>query len=144
MSQLVLEYHKWRKMKCDDEHELAAMYLFSLLPRDDYETGRRPTHNECFWTEVSLSLHLAESEGWKGLSKRDKYRAMFQHAVDGIRTAGRMLRQAPLFWTCANGLDKGPACDLSQVQFPKPKMSPILIDAQDQSLTHSARAGAGH
>ena len=141
MKKLVLEFHKWRKMKPEEDQDIAAMFLFSLLPLESYEAGKRPSHNECFWTECSLSSHLASQAGWQKLSKDDKTRALFQNAVESIRAGHRMLRQAPLFWTPSNGLEKGPG-DLSKVAFPK--MPPTVLEGEAaESPRFGARAGAG-
>lgn len=142
MSQLVLEFHKWRKMKPGEGDAHAAMFLFSLLPRDAYEAGRRPTHNECFWTEVTLSEHLAEQDAWKRLDKNAMLGGMFHHAVEQIRQAGRMLRTAPMFWTTTNGLERGPG-EGAPKSVPS-RFEPLLIDVDPAaSPRFTAREGAG-
>ena len=142
MSELVLEFHNWRRMKSDDDRDPIALFHFSLLPADRFDRGERPTHEECFWCESGLSRDLAERDGWKDLNREQKIRILFHHAVESIQNGKRMLRQAPLVWRPGTGLEKGPRVAPSSIPFPR--MLPMRIDAATDSATLCAtRAGAG-
>jgi hypothetical protein len=142
MRELLLEFHGWRTAKADDDSDLVALFLFSLMPAERRRGGAAPRHEDCFWTEVRLSRFLAEQPGWRSLSQEEKLKAMFQNAVESVKTAGRKLRQAPMFWTATSPLRDGPPWDLAKVEFPR--MSPVSVDADaGREVRLAARKAAG-
>jgi hypothetical protein len=142
MQEMLLEFHDWRRMKADDDNELVVLFLFSLMPADERQAGRQPDHNDCFWIEVKLSRFLAEQPGWKGLSRADKVKAMFQFALEQIQAAKRKLRQAALVWTSGGRLNHGPPWDLASIRFPK--APPVIVEAEEpQASRFLARKAAG-
>ena len=141
---MLLEFHKWRTMKSDDEHDPVALFLFSLTPAERRRSGGVPTHEECFWTEVHFSRFLGQQPIWREMSRDEKIRAMFGYAVCQIRKARRKLRQAPMFWAPTGDLAGGPPAEITDVSFPK--MEPISIDVGDKedAPRFLTRVGAGH
>jgi len=144
MSRLVLQFHNWRRTRSDDDWDPIALFHFSLLPEDRYLRGEQPTNEECFWCEASLSRDLAEREGWKHFNRDQKIRILFDHAIESIKSAGRMLRAAPLFWRPGTTLHKEPHRQPSAIAFPN--MPPQVIEVGEDlaTMTNSARTGAGH
>jgi len=142
MTELVLEFHDWRRLKSDDLRDPIALFHFSLLAAGAFDRGERPTHEQSFWCEAGLSRDLAERGAWRDLNRDQKVRVLFQHAVESIRGAGRILRQAPLFWRPGTGIEKGPAVSPASVPFPK--MQPLRFAVESSASTFTgARAGAG-
>ena len=144
--ELVLEFHRWRKMRPDDDNELIAIFCFSLMPagwREAGEAGERPSHEDVFWTEVKLAHRLAEAPGWQKISPTDKIKAMFQHAVEQIRAAGRKLRQAPMVWTPTSDLRNGPPWELRAIRFPKAPPVTFSREEPAESPRFLARKAAG-
>ena len=143
MSQLALEYHNYRELKPTDDSEIVALFLFSLRPEEERRAHLRPTHNQTFWTEVTLSRDLASRGRWPQLSKGEKLKAMFHFAQESITEVGRKLRQAPMFWTPQSRLAGGPPWDLSAVPFPQP--NGVVVDpAADTDIQYTeARKAAG-
>jgi hypothetical protein len=116
---MVLELHDWREMRADDENDMVALFLFTLMPASERRSGVKPGAAHSFWTEARLSRDLAARGRWAGLSRKEKLKAMFRFAQESIREAGRKLRQAPMYWTPASPLGAGPPWDLAAVEFPK-------------------------
>lgn len=162
MSQLVLQYedmyrltHAHRRKgllgavlsvldgaRYDEDYDMIAMFFFSLQSKEDHDQGKSLGSDECFWTEVLLSRQLAETDGWKKLGKKAKLKVMFHHAVESLKEARRKLRQVTLHWTPGSGMEKGPAVDPSEIDFPG--MEPIIVDFEpSDDLRFLARTGAG-
>ena len=119
MSRMVLESHGYRENKPSDEHEIIALFLFSLRSAAERKAGLKVDHTKTFWTEVGLSRDLASRGKWAQLSREDKLKAMFKYAQEKIVESGRKVRQAPMFWTTSSPLRDGPPWDLAGIQFPK-------------------------
>ncbi|HVR75552.1 MAG TPA: hypothetical protein VMT52_14545 [Planctomycetota bacterium] len=119
MSRMVLEFHGYRENKPSDEHEIIALFLFTLRSAADCRSGLKADHTKTFWTEVGLSRDLASRGKWAQLSREDKLKAMFRYAQEKIVESGRKLRQVPMFWTTSSPLRDGPPWDLAGIQFPK-------------------------
>ena len=162
MSQLVLQYqdryrltHAHRSKgplafllsildgtRYDEDSDMIALFFFSLQSKEDYDQGLAPDSADCFWTEVFLSRQLAETDGWKKLGKKAKLKVMFHHAVESLKEARRKLRQVTLHWTPGSGMEKGPAVDPSEIDFPG--MEPIIVDFEPSDDSRFlARTGAG-
>ncbi|MCZ6792461.1 MAG: hypothetical protein O7J95_02470 [Planctomycetota bacterium] len=143
MEPQILEFHRWRQGRPDDENEFVVLFHFSLMPRSRREAGQRPEHSDCFWTEVSLQRLLAEKPGWKELSKDDRIKVMFRHAQESIQEARRKLRQAPIFWTATSKHRDGPAHDPKTIEFPATALLDVEPEDPASALRYSARKGAG-
>ena len=142
MSRMVLEFHNWRKSKPDDDHEIKALFLFTLMTEAERESGVKADHNRTFWTEARLARDLAARGRWGDLSRQEKIKAMFRFSQERIQEVGRMLREAPMFWTPTSPLKDGPPWDVSSIQFPQ--APPVIFEppsAADPSL--EARKAAG-
>jgi hypothetical protein len=141
---MVLEFHDWREEKPTDEHELIALFLFTLRPAADLEAGIRPDRSQAFWTETRLSRDLAARGRWPSLAKKDKLKAMFRFAVEAVVEAGgRKLREAPMFWTPQSPLAGGPPWKIEDIAFPEAK--PVAFEARvpEENTSLLARKGAG-
>ena len=162
MSQLVLQYEDMYRLthahrskgllgtilsvldgaRYDDEFDMIVMFFFSLQSKEDHDRGEPLGSDECFWTEVLLSRQLAETDGWKKLRKKAKIKLLFHHAVENLKDARRKLRQVTLAWTPGSGIEKGPAVDPSEIDFPG--MEPVIIESEsNDALRFQARTGAG-
>ena len=162
MSQFVLQYHDRYRLthahrskgllgmalsvldgtRYDEDADMIAMFLFSLQSKEDYDQGILPGDDNYFWTEVSLSRQLAGTHCWKKLCKKAKLKVMFHHAVERLKEARRKLRQVTLHWTPGSGMEKGPAVDPSEIDFPG--MEPIIVDFEPSDDSRFlARTGAG-
>ena len=140
MSRMVLEFHNWRESKPDDDYEIKALFLFTLMTESERQSGVKADHNRTFWTEARLSRDLAARGGWAALSRGDKIKAMFRFAQEKVQEAGRLLREAPMFWTPTSLLKDGPPWDVSTIQFPK--APPVIFDTpgEDTSSLESRKA----
>jgi hypothetical protein len=140
---LVLELHDWKDMGLDDESDIIALFLFTLMPVSERTSGVKPGAAHGFWTEVRLSRDLASRGRWAGLSKKDKLKAMFRFAQERIQEAGRKLRQAPMYWTPMSPLRDGPPWSLAEIAFPK--APPLVFEprAPEESPSLLARKSAG-
>lgn len=143
MGRMVLEFHDWQEQKPDDDNEVIALFLFSLLAEEDRRSGLRPNHNQTFWTEVRLSRDLASRGRWPQLSKNEKLQAMFRFAEERIQEAGRKLRQAPMFWTPESRLEAGPPWDISRVPFPRPSAVAFEVEPGAFAQRLESRKAAG-
>ena len=143
MPQWILELHDWRQWKPDDDNEVIASFLFTLLSLAERESGVKPDHTKTFWTDVKLSRDLASRGRWAGLTEGQKLKAMFQFAVEKIVEAGRKLREAPMFWTPTSPLKDGPPWDLGSIQFPRP--NPLAFETVEDPAAprFQARKAAG-
>ena len=128
MPRMVLEFHDWRENKPDDENEIKALFLFTLLTAAEKAAGVKADHTKAFWTEVRLSRDLSSRGRWASLSKADKIKFMFRFAQERIQEGGRKLREAPMFWTATSPWSDGPPWDLNQIKFPK--ADPLTFEAQ--------------
>jgi hypothetical protein len=143
MTQWILELHDWRKSKPDDDYEVIACFLFTLLSMSELQSGVKPDHTKTFWTEVKLSRDLARRGRWASLMKDQKLKAMYQFAVEKIVEAGRKLREAPMFWTPTSPLKDGPPWDLESIKFPRPDPVVFEIVADPASPKFQTRKAAG-
>ncbi|MBI4603212.1 MAG: hypothetical protein HY721_14750 [Planctomycetes bacterium] len=143
MARMVLEFHGWRETKPDDDNELKALFLFTLMTAAERQSGVKPDHTKAFWTEVRLSRDLASRGRWGTLSRDEKIKAMFRFAVERIQEAGRNLREAPMFWTTQSRLGEGPPWDLSGLEFPKPHAVAFEVAPLAESPSLQARKAAG-
>lgn len=143
MPQWILELHDWRQSKPDDDNEVMASFLFTLLTVAERESGVKPDHTKTFWTDVKLSRDLACRGRWAGLTNDQELKAMFQFAVEKIVEAGRKLREAPMFWTPMSPLKDGPPWDLGSIKFPRP--DPVAFETvEDPAASRfQARKAAG-
>ena len=181
MSQLVLQYHNKYRLthahrskgplamalsildgtRYDEDSDMIALFLFSLQAKEDYDQGKPLLSDDYFWIEIFLCRQLAETDGWKKVSKKDKRKLMFQHAVDELKSARRKLRQATLAWTPGSGIEEGPDPQaLAEIDFPDESLpgklaialgmreekflEPIIIETESSdALRFLAREGAG-
>ena len=143
MEPQILEFHNWRMLPPDDDNELIALFHFSLMPEALRKSGRKPQHDDCFWTEVGLHRLIAEEPGWRKLGRKAKIKVMFRHAQEKIKEARRKLRQAPIFWTATSEHLDGPAYDPGEIRFPG--APPVRADWEDResAIRFTARKGAG-
>ena len=142
MSRMVLEFHNWQESKADDNYEIKALFLFTLMTEAERQSGVKADHNKTFWTEARISRDLTARGSWANLSRRDKIKAMFRFSQERIAEAGRRLREAPMFWTPTSSLKDGPPWDVSSIQFPK--APPVLFErpgAAGPSLKSRRAAG---
>jgi hypothetical protein len=143
MAKLLLTYHGYRKNKPDDENELRALFLFTLMPESEVKAGIRPDHTKTFWTEVRLSRDLAARGRWAALSGEEKLKAMLRFAEERIQEAGRKLREAHMVWSATSPLRDGPPWDLAGGKLRQPHI--VEVEGRDApaSAALSSRKAAG-
>lgn len=126
-SKKILQLHKYKKQyrghSGTTEKDFIADFHFTLREAD----GSSPPIT--FWSEVNLRSNLATRDGWKDLSKDDRFKALYSFAIEAIqKSGGRPIRHMTLGWIPSSSFAEGPSWDLSKVNLKNP--APVEIEGE--------------